>query len=89
MIDKILFVQGDDDDAGAVFNQNDGELISVIDTYHGEEVNEYLLEKLGIDVATKWHGDFITEEEYECSDCTNIPPSFELLKKRVKEHLKK
>ncbi len=85
MINNIIYVKGEDDDAGAVFNSETKELITCIDKYHGEEVNVKLLKILGIKVKQIWHSDLIKCEEYECSGYTDEPASLQLLKDRIKE----
>ena len=86
MIKSIIFLKGEDDDAGAVFNTESRELIKTIDTYHGEEVNEALLKSLGVEVHSLYHSDLISEDEYEPSSTTCTPANFDLIKERIKTY---
>lgn len=86
MIDKIIYIRGEDDDASAIFDAEGNHLLN-IDHYHGESVNEQLLHSLGIEVRLHWCSDFIEEEEYEHSGSTDEPANFQLLCKRIKERL--
>ena len=86
-ITSLLFVEGIDDDASAVFDRDNGKLIHTYDSYHGEKFDGRLAKALGADVESRCHSDFIKEDEYEGSDYSSEPANFDLLEKRVQEYV--